>query len=835
MAAKRARREGRIRSRHQSHRSLTSQRATLWPLTAIGFCLAIFGIVFSTLSTQAEAQPAASILVSVPAVMCGRRPRRRRREREEDSRRRKIAASYSRFSSEELQDHKSIDDQQRPCRERAPRDGNQLPKELEFSDEGVSGAKLRRDGFDRMLGAAKEGLFGTLYVFDLSRLARESIINASTLKKLVYKYKIRVVSVTEGIDSNTEGWFTLATVLGLQHEQYLKTLGANVLRGLIGNLLDGLSVGDLAYGYSSVPIPGSENRRRGRNQRPPKKYVIKEREAKWVRQIFQWFVKDRQPVQWIVRELNRLKVPRDNRSRGKKWGRAAVINILRRTKYIGIWPWGEYRNQRDSDTGEIYQEPRDEDEWKKWVRHLPELKIVEEEIFAEAQRLLNENDERWAAVNRGEEGQFAGSTRDPANPRHLLQRRIQCSECGSFLYVTGAHGRYLACPGARDGICSSRMVLPRKLAEKLILSEIERRIFEDPAWRKAVHDEALKAWKKFQSEVPSELQAAEDQLREVEQNIESMLNNFEKCYAPPEVKARLALRHDEKERLERQIGELQGRAKVEPHVLTSEQMDEALTNLHGVLSNGTPAAAIALGNLIGDVVVHQVSRPGRKRLFFQGDFVLRARRVVNAINGTNGSEPLNDSAEQKDVGARISIDFVAPDRKYEQSDLVKELSDKGLGNWEIADQLDLDRSRVTLLFKFWFERRGLPVPDRGDRPKRKPRVTPLYQRIADEAKRLWEQGSSEREIGRRFETTDKTVRNAIAWWHRARKLPVPKWADRRQGQMDQAAAMYQSGRTLREISQKLKRSIPAIIKLVDDWYASKGEVRPDGRSRRRPA
>ena len=313
-------------------------------LVACG-CLGLWGVVFSVTLGPGDAQPAATVLFSVPAGICGRRSRRRR-ERDDDSGRRTIAASYARFSSD-LQDAKSIDDQQRPCRERAQRDGNRLLKELEFSDEAVSGAKLRRDGFDKMLAAAEKGLFGTLYIFDLSRLARESIINAATLKKLVYKYKVRIVSLTEGVDSNNQGWFTLATILGLQHEQYLKTLGANVLRGLIGNLLDGLSVGDLAYGYGSVPVPGADERRRGRNERPAKKYVIKEQEASWVKRVFHWFVKEEQPIQWIVRELNRLKAPRDKRSRGKKWGRAAVINMLRRTKYIGIWPWGEFQNQRD--------------------------------------------------------------------------------------------------------------------------------------------------------------------------------------------------------------------------------------------------------------------------------------------------------------------------------------------------------------------------------------------------------------------------------------------------------------------------------------------------------
>ena len=342
-------------------------------------------------------------------------PRLRRRKKSDDSRRRNVAASYARFSSDELQNLKSIADQQRPCRERRLRDGNQLPAELEFFDEGISGAKLRRDGFDRMLAAAQAGLFDTLYVFDLSRLARESIINATTLKKLVHKYKVRVVSLTEGIDSNNDNWFTLATILGLQHEQYLKTLGANVMRGLIGNLLNGHSVGDLAYGYGSVPIPGVETHRRGRNERPPKKYVINETEATWVRKIFDWFVRERRSIRWIVCELNRLKAPRDQRSRGEKWGRSAVINLLRRTKYIGIWEWGVSRNHRDPETGDIYKELRDEDEWKKWVRHLPELKIVDEEVFARAQELLDENEQKCADF-RGEEGTFTGSPKDRRIP-----------------------------------------------------------------------------------------------------------------------------------------------------------------------------------------------------------------------------------------------------------------------------------------------------------------------------------------------------------------------------------------------------------------------------------
>jgi transposase len=141
---------------------------------------------------------------------------------------------------------------------------------------------------------------------------------------------------------------------------------------------------------------------------------------------------------------------------------------------------------------------------------------------------------------------------------------------------------------------------------------------------------------------------------------------------------------------------------------------------------------------------------------------------------------------------------VEPDAKYEMSDRVKELYDQGLANWEIAEKLRLCRSRVTLLHNFWFERQGLPLPQRDGRPKRKPRKAALYKQIADEAKKRWEAGDSESEIGRDFGTTQATVRNAIEWWHTSRDLPVPKFADRRKTQVELAASLYEAGCTITE-------------------------------------
>ena len=121
-------------------------------------------------------------------------------------------ASYSRFSSP-LQSKESNADQQRKCRKAARLKGCVISPELEFSDSVVSGTKRHRAGLDAMLEAARTGQFRALYVDSLNRLSRESVIRLSILKDLVYNHKIRIISVTEGIDSNDIRWDLIAHVM----------------------------------------------------------------------------------------------------------------------------------------------------------------------------------------------------------------------------------------------------------------------------------------------------------------------------------------------------------------------------------------------------------------------------------------------------------------------------------------------------------------------------------------------------------------------------------------------------------------------------------------------
>jgi hypothetical protein len=216
-------------------------------------CLAILGILFSTLSAHPQIAICRFAPVSSGAIK-GCRARRRSPVNGPDLS--AIAASYSRYSSE-MQDASSIVQQQRKCREHAEKNAHTILPELQFCDESISGTKRDRAGLNAML-ADHDGRFGTLYFDSLSRLAREFVITLPMLKELVYVFKVRIVSVSEGVDSDNGDWEINAIFRSWMHQEFLKTLRAAVLRGQEEALFNDWSVGDWCFGYASEPIPGSE-------------------------------------------------------------------------------------------------------------------------------------------------------------------------------------------------------------------------------------------------------------------------------------------------------------------------------------------------------------------------------------------------------------------------------------------------------------------------------------------------------------------------------------------------------------------------------------------------
>jgi len=743
----------------------------------------LLGIVFSTVSAQfADLKNAP--LPTLPLWMVGSArcfsQRSRRGPAGSGDHDPKIAASYARYSSDQ-QDEKSIADQQRMCGEQAARDGLVIEPDFKFADHAVSGTKLHRAGLDQLLAVAKQRGFQVLYFHSLSRLARESVITMPMLKELVYVHQVRVISLTEGIDTVRPNWEINAVFSSLHHEQFIKDLSVNTHRGQVGTVLAKFSIGDYRLGYTSVPSPGGEEIGRGRNAKPRMVYVIDPIRAEWVRRIFNWFVVERQSLGWIVRELTRLNAPKDHRATTAAWQHQLVVGILRSPKYIGLWPWGQLKNQRNPLTGQVTQEERGGEESDQWLREFPELRIIDDQTYEAAQRFLDVNDRRCAEVRSGG-GRLRGSPKGNGR-QHLLSGLVQCGRCGRTLHVGGAHGKYLECPGHRKGACECRTQLPRARTEQQILDIIGERILTNPIWCEAVYEKMSKAWHDQISSGPDQARELQSQINECERRIERLLTTIETSDDPdPDIRKRLAERRAERHELARRERQLQSQPVALPTPPTREWAEQQLAQVSEVLRAATPAAAEALRNLLkGPIVVEETTVPESKRRFWRGKLVFDLNRVVSAVSMTLQMKD-NSSESESALIETIVIDFRKESRAEQLSDHAWELYEQGLMYVEIAETLGISQMFVTKVIRTAASQRGIELLNAHDRRamlNRRRTPVPPYLAIQSEAMQLLGEGVLMGDIAARLKVSLNLLTRSVAAWHIERELPVPDGRTRR--------------------------------------------------------
>ena len=713
--------------------------------------LVLLSIILSTVSGGCDQFVRSVPTVNLP-VCCARTRQRRGRKSSSGG-----VGSYSRYSSGS-QREESIEQQRRRCREQAQDDGFEIDPQLEFADQAVSGTKRQRAGLNAMLAAAEAGEISVLYLHSLSRLARESVITMPLMKRLVFKFDVRVISIADGLDTDRDDWPIIATIMSLMHERYIDELRENVRRGQEEALLSGYSVGDYCFGFSSEPVPGSEVNRRGRNGKPRMQYVIDSDHASWVLRIFHWFVEDGRSLRWIAKELTRLNAPKDHRSTTPGWHHELVTGVLTNRKYVGIWPWSENCNVRDPETGTVHQEPRPEEECERWTRQLPHLRIIDDDTFEAAQKRLRENADRYAP-RRTAEGRLRGaSAGGNGQPRHLLEGLIVCGECGEKFQV--ASQTHLACRGyLKFGRCSCGTWLNRKRAEKMILDALGERILTDNTWTEATLEAQLRAWRRRQQERPSELRTRRDGLQAVQGVIKRLVDAVEKGLDDPEISRRLRERREEERKL---LAAVEKAERSESHAIpepTRDLLQDQLRNLGQTLQEPKPAAATALRELVGGtIIVEEIHQDGQRHL--RGTITLRAAALQKAV-GAVSSEPTQHEEAAEEHVEQIVIDFVEPPLIVEQSEQAKRLRDQGLSNVEIGRQLGVGKSRVTAVLRYWYESRDLPVPD--GRSSRVSSATPLYRQIAPQTLEMYQADRLIAEIADELGVDLETVRKSLRY------------------------------------------------------------------------
>lgn len=367
-------------------------------------------------------------------------------------------AAYARYSSDNQRDA-SLEDQLRNCRAYCARMG--WPEPMVYTDAAVSGSRLDREGYQRLLADAHR--FQVLLVDDLSRFGRDSAELTMTIRRLKFA-GVRLIGVSDGVDTERKSHKADVGLRGLMSEMYLDDLADKVHRGLTGRALAGASAGGLPYGYRITSI----------GQR-----AIDDTQAAIVRRIFAEYVQGSSPRE-IVARLNRDRIPS---SRGGDWYVSAVypdrkrgIGILANPIYVGRQVWNRSHFVKHPDTGRRLRQDRPESEWI--ITEHPDLAIVDGSTWDAAQ------------ARAGRLGNRASSTADgprgPGRPmRYLLSGILRCGECGGPMVIVDRY-RY-GCSTAKDRgatMCASTLKVPRIPAEKALVAGVQAELLTDEAFQR---------------------------------------------------------------------------------------------------------------------------------------------------------------------------------------------------------------------------------------------------------------------------------------------------------------------------------------------------------------
>lgn len=162
-------------------------------------------------------------------------------------------AVYARYSTDR-QSPCSSEDQIRKCCEYAESKGWRVLPEHIYRDEALSGVGADRAGFVQMMDAALSvpRRFDVLLMDDTSRISRSLAESAKVFERLNFA-GVRILAVSQGIDSRDEQADGLFTVHGLVDSLYVKELAKKTHRGLESRVLKGLHAGGRCFGYRNVP------------------------------------------------------------------------------------------------------------------------------------------------------------------------------------------------------------------------------------------------------------------------------------------------------------------------------------------------------------------------------------------------------------------------------------------------------------------------------------------------------------------------------------------------------------------------------------------------------
>lgn len=305
-----------------------------------------------------------------------------------------IAGMYGRVSTGRQENEATIESQLDEVIRRVANDGNTLPKENIFTDNGWNGEMLARPSLDKMRDAAKEGKFEILYVYDRGRLSRTFFHQEIVIEELSDR-DIRFVSLHD-INAITPEEKVLQSMQGVFHEYERVKIAERFRRGKLYKARQGILInGQALYGYTYIK----------KTDKTPSKYKLNDGESEVVEMAWKWVGYEGASIREVIRRLYRLKIYPRKRKRDV-WSKGPVIRMLKcETYFTGIAFYNKseavvakrpIKNVKYKKVKRTSRRVRPREEWIPF--EVPRI-IKDRFLFDRVQKILEDN-KRYASKNR---------------------------------------------------------------------------------------------------------------------------------------------------------------------------------------------------------------------------------------------------------------------------------------------------------------------------------------------------------------------------------------------------------------------------------------------------
>ncbi|MDD2703013.1 MAG: recombinase family protein, partial [Candidatus Omnitrophica bacterium] len=528
-----------------------------------------------------------------------------------------------------------IDDQIRVCKNYCKDHDITISDDHIFIDEALSGSLLNRPGLQALDKAAENKEFEAVVVDDLSRLSRSNHQMLTLVLKFNY-YQVKLISVSDGIVTDDENSKLGIQMRGLINELYLDDLGKKTMRGLEGQKLRGFSAGENVYGYCSKPVGELRLDKRGKAKYEGKVHKINPEEAEVIQRIFNEFINGNS-VHKIATKLNEDKIPTKKHMHGG-WNISTVSRILKNEKYIGKWDWRKYKNVRDPMTGKKKVIPRPAKDLVPIYRE--DLIIINKEIWEKAQKRWLELKGTWP-VSKKKKAFYQQRSYVHTSPNHLFSGLMKCKICGgAIVLISGKGTGYYGYYNARRKTCTNTLAIPRKRIEEIIINELKDKILTVDNLEYVYKNVEKLAAEGF-NEMPDLVKKKRAQFEKIQQEIQNYLNFIRMGSLSKAVFEALTEAEKKNEELTAEIGSLEFQKDNSFKSPPREWIDHRLENLRETLNKNTVSSAMALKELMGDIVLEPV-------LEEKDDFYGIVKGCEDKAGGGEEEKKKGDSHEKRD-------------------------------------------------------------------------------------------------------------------------------------------------------------------------------------------